>query len=321
MGLSFDSNGKYLGWSSLFNYDSIETLNASEELPYPNKVKYVKIDNDSREKLNKELENAINNNEDTAQIKYQIEKLSDTVNIDNDITEIENTQDEVQRIKLYAKLLNKLNKHIYKIENQLYVNVSFNGDNTVLKNLQRHENTKIPKILSQEVQKNFISSHIQNVVQDLSNSIIAYSPIEMDVIGNSVKYSSKGNSSSRLSLLNPACKFIMQYSNMVGKNVIGISANGEKALFMWNYYLTDLIKNKNADERKYGHFAFTVDRIINRSAGEDKITSYTITGLPDLNMEGVPESIQAEFGNRILDNLIPHLMNSQMLSAATDLSL
>lgn len=95
---------------------------------------------------------------------------------------------------------------------------------------------------------------------------------------------------------------------MVGKNVIGISANGEKALFMWNYYLTDLIRNKNADERKYGHFAFTTNRIINRAYGD--VSSYTITGLPDLNMQGVPESIQAEFGNRILDNLIPHLMNS-----------
>lgn len=313
MGLSFDSNGKYIGWSDLFNYDSIELLNASEELPVPKGVKYVKINNDTREKLNKELENAIKNNEDTTAIKYQIEKLSDTVNIGP----IENTKDEIQKLKQYAKLLNTLNKHIYEIDGKLYVNVSFSGDDTILNDLQRHENTKIPKILSQEMQKNFISSHIQNVVQDLSNSIVAYSPIEMDVIGGSVKYSSKGNSSNKLTLINPACKYIMQYSNMVGKNVIGISANGEKALFMWNYYLTDLIKNKNADERKYGHFAFTTNRIINRAYGD--VSSYTITGLPDLNMQGVPESIQAEFGNRILDNLIPHLMNSQMLSAATDL--
>jgi hypothetical protein len=30
MGLNFDSNGKYFGWSNLFDYSSIENLNASE---------------------------------------------------------------------------------------------------------------------------------------------------------------------------------------------------------------------------------------------------------------------------------------------------
>ena len=75
----------------MFNYDSIELLNASEELPIPKGVKYVKITNDTREKLNKELENAIKNNEDITAIKYQIEKLSDTVNIGP----IENTEDEI----------------------------------------------------------------------------------------------------------------------------------------------------------------------------------------------------------------------------------
>jgi hypothetical protein len=35
MGLNFDDNGLYEGWSDLFNYDTIETLNASEYLPMP----------------------------------------------------------------------------------------------------------------------------------------------------------------------------------------------------------------------------------------------------------------------------------------------
>ena len=35
MGLSFDSNGKYVGWSNLFKYDTIGTLKASENLPMP----------------------------------------------------------------------------------------------------------------------------------------------------------------------------------------------------------------------------------------------------------------------------------------------
>ena len=42
MGLSFDGNGCYVGWSNLFKYDSIETLKASEFLPMPKKKVYKK---------------------------------------------------------------------------------------------------------------------------------------------------------------------------------------------------------------------------------------------------------------------------------------
>jgi hypothetical protein len=35
MGLNFDNNGIYMGWSDLFSYNSLEEINASEELPMP----------------------------------------------------------------------------------------------------------------------------------------------------------------------------------------------------------------------------------------------------------------------------------------------
>lgn len=40
LGHEFDDNGIYLGWSSLFDYSSIDTLHASENLPYPRGRKY-----------------------------------------------------------------------------------------------------------------------------------------------------------------------------------------------------------------------------------------------------------------------------------------
>jgi hypothetical protein len=45
MGLSFDNNGIYIGWSDLFDYSTEENLNASETLPIPNKVTYKKSNN------------------------------------------------------------------------------------------------------------------------------------------------------------------------------------------------------------------------------------------------------------------------------------
>jgi hypothetical protein len=44
MGYEFDDNGKYIGWSNLFDYSSIDNLKASEYLPIPNGVTYEKRD-------------------------------------------------------------------------------------------------------------------------------------------------------------------------------------------------------------------------------------------------------------------------------------
>jgi hypothetical protein len=44
MGYEFDDNGKYVGWSDLFDYSTIDTLKASEYLPIPDGVNYEKRD-------------------------------------------------------------------------------------------------------------------------------------------------------------------------------------------------------------------------------------------------------------------------------------
>jgi len=41
MGLEMDDNGRYLGWSNLFNLDSLENIEASETLPMPTGRTYV----------------------------------------------------------------------------------------------------------------------------------------------------------------------------------------------------------------------------------------------------------------------------------------
>lgn len=42
MGFEFDDNGKFVGWSDLFNYSTEQTLEASTYLPAPNKIAYTK---------------------------------------------------------------------------------------------------------------------------------------------------------------------------------------------------------------------------------------------------------------------------------------
>ena len=319
MGLCFDTNGKYVGWSNLFDYSTDETLAASEYLPMPQKIRHTVINDAAaaRANLAKQLTETTDENRKGV-IENRLKQLDHIVDLDPWIERISSEQDQASKIRLYADLINEINRESYQDGDSKTVNISYTNPNglEVVKNLNKHEFTQIPPNLSQDVSKNFISSHIQNTVQDLVNMTRAYSPIEMEDFRAASKYSPKQKAASEMTLLNPTTKYLMQYSNMTGKNVIGIAANGEKSSFMWHYYLNDLIRHGNAEKRKYGHFQFTTSRIIGRAKGN--IQPGTITGLPDLNMDGVDPNIQAEFGSRITGNLYVDLMISQVLSAATD---
>ena len=319
MGQCFDTNGKYIGWSNLFDYSTEETLQASEYLPMPQKIRHVVVNDPAQTRANftQKLIEA-SSEEEKASYKNKLEHLDHIFNLDPFIDEISNEEDKVKKIQLYVKLITSINSEAYDDGKNKSVNVSYTDPRgkEIIENLNKHEFTQIPPSLSQDVSKNFISSHIQNTVQDLVNMTRAYSPIEMEDFRDASNYSSKGSEATKLTLLSPATKFLMQYSNMTGKNVIGIAANGEKASFMWHYYLNDLIRRASKAKREFGHFQFSTNRIIGRAKGE--IKSQTINGLPDLNMEGVNAAIQNEFNLRITGNLYVDLMISQVLSAATD---
>ena len=114
MGLSFDNNGRYVGWSSLFNYDSIENINASEELPYPDGREYI--------------------------------KKASGLNIDNYIEEISKSTTESEKISKYVKLLNYLNDNaVYDEKTGKYnINYTHLNGNEVLQKINQHEKTKLP---------------------------------------------------------------------------------------------------------------------------------------------------------------------------------
>ena len=329
MGLSFDDNGKYLGWSNLFNYENELTLEASEKLPIPQGIRYDVVTN--AEKSIQEYTKQIEETSDSDYkeiLKKRRDSLNNIISIDNYIDRIMNAKTEYDKISVYADLLNHLYKNTYNDGNQTRVNITYNHflGNDVLNNLIKHENTKIPRKQSSEVSKNFISSHIQYTVQDLVNMTRAYSPIDMEVFRDASKYSDKGNESSKLTLLNPATKLAMQYQNMTGKNVIGIAANGEKGSFMWHYYMNDIIRYGTPEQVGLARFSFTTNRLVGRAAKKQGIgeiqSNHVVNGLPDMNFDTLaPDrklAMQEIFNQRITGNLYVDLMISQVLSAATD---
>lgn len=344
MGLSFDANGMYIGWSNLFDYSSLETIRASEYLPMPKGKIY--------------------------------EVTSDGFNIDSFIQKISEAVQPETKIYRYVELLNYLNK--YEITQITYTHPE--GDQ-IVEDIRMHEATRIPQTLIEDAQKNFISSHIQNTVQNFRNMIGAYSPIEMEDFREASEHSPKGEQASRLTLFNPATKLIMQYQNITGKNVIGIAANGEKASFMWHYYINDIVQQANTtanneflqkqlnqelakigptlakgivpiDVKKYVYdtsyafqinsyydtvfnqlptlvklkkisqkisystFNFTSNRIQGRSTGDP--TSQVVNTLPQVNFEGINEQLMKQFGIQLTGDITVDLMISQVLSAATD---
>lgn len=281
MGLSFDGNGRYVGWSNLFDYSSEETIKASENLPMPRKI------------------------------QYSISQ--DGVNIDQYIDQIESSQDTPElKINAYANLLNYLYKN--NISSVSYTNPY---GQEVMRQLGLHEFTEIPANLKEDASKNFISSHIQNTVQNLRNMVGAYSPIEMEDFRAASNNSPKGEQSSKMTLLNPTTKLLMQIQNITGKNVIGIAANGEKGSFMWHYYINDVLRNPTPDKLSYVKFEFNTNRIQGRAKGDP--LPQTVNTLPDVNFEGVnPQIIQDWNPIRLTGNITVDLMISQVLSAATD---
>lgn len=279
MGLSFDGNGRYVGWSNLFDYSSLETIKASEYLPMPKKKVY--------------------------------EVAPDGVNIDSFVVNILGATDVVSRINGYVELLNYLNdNNITKI---IYT-VPEGAE--VVQAIRTHEFTKVPYSLQEEASKNFISSHIQNTVQNLRNMIGAYSPIEMEAFRAASEKSPKGEQASKMTLLNPSTKLLMQYQNITGKNVIGIAANGEKASFMWHYYINDVLRNPTPEKVKYSQFSFVTTRLQGRNSGN--IQPQEVNTLPDVNFEGVNPELMAQYGIKMSGDITVDLMISQILSAATD---
>lgn len=279
MGLSFDGNGKYVGWSNLFKYSSVEAIKASEYLPMPKKKIYsVRVSGE---------------------------------NIDRFITEINDAKNDVAEINGYVKLLNYLNDN-----NITEIQYTVEGGDKIVQAIREHEFTIIPKSLQEDASKNFVSSHIQNTVQNLRNMIGAYSPIEMEDFRAASERSPKGEQSSKMTLFNPATKLLMQYQNITGKNVIGIAANGEKASFMWHYYLNDVLRNPTDEKIKYSQFSIETNRIAGRDSGN--VHFQEVNTLPDVNFKEVDPELMAKYGVQLTGDITVDLMISQVLSAATD---
>ena len=311
MGQSFDDDGKYVGWSNLFDYNSEETLQISKKLPIP------------RGFTLRELEGEISN-----------------IDISSELSTIINAKTRVNRIKAYVNLVKKLDSNQGKYTIKFRKALPADQVKTILERLQKHENWKIPYALRTNAYKNVSSANIFNVVHNIRNRDQAYSQITMSDLRTAAQHSPKGNKGKTMNMLNPLVKYRMQYENVIGKKVIGIAANGEKDWFNLTYYYHDILRNGSEADKFFLKMHHKYTRIQGRAKGnltgnivrhipdlwlaegfvtdkdgnidKEKLNSHLAQSIKDLFYNGtLPENIEVD--DKYVDQLI-----SQLLSAATD---
>lgn len=290
MGQSFNS-GVYVGWSNLFDYSSIKTLMASKTLPLPRNIGFI----------------------ETADSKYDI---------DEDLNNIIKIADRASRIRAIATLIRKINNNGGKYK--------YNKNNTrkdlLMGEIVKHDKHKISKKLREQAYKNSASANIFNVVHSIINRDQAYSDITMRDMQDQAAKSPKGLKTKQLNMVNPLTKYIMQYQNLVGKDVIGIAANGEKDWFNITYYYHKILREGNTKDHTYLKMEHTFNRIKGRASKDfvnlEKLKPTTVKIIPDLwhsdellrtKLKFVFDQHLPEEDDKYVDQLI-----SQLLSAATD---
>lgn len=289
MGQSFSDDALYIGWSSLFNYSSEQMVDASKTLPLPRGNKLIVVEGQ----------------------QYSIE---------NELNDILSSSGP-ERLRKMANL-------IYKIDTN---NGRYNyapGQNAddkqkIINQIQKHENYKVSYRQREQAYKNVASANIRNVVHNIRNRDQAYSPITMRDLQKEADKSPKGAKTKQLNMMNPLTKYVMQNQNLVGKNVIGIAANGEKDWFNLTYYYHNVLRNGNQKDKFFLKMNHSYSRLSGRAT--DQLMNVVVKHIPDL-WNASPElsqKIKEEFystydGQIDTDDKYVDQLISQILSAATD---
>lgn len=213
LGWEIANNGTLITGSRLDKY--YKPLNVLK-LPSPKHRTFKWVENDEEADFIFTVHhfNVFNNRSEEEQIEVLREALlaGPNLKLDMDLSVLdENTVKQIQRIK--TRFLNNLNLH---------------------------DNTKLSKSMKGLVLKNKVIAGIHEAMSDPENIVNATAPIEMDEQQEAARTSTAGELVKRITSDNAFTKYLMQIQNMVGKEVIGISATGLKAYFaLVNFYQSE----------------------------------------------------------------------------------
>lgn len=139
-----------------------------------------------------------------------------------------------------SKALNNTNVEISFEQGDLPIKVFERWKRRFIKTLNQHEKSKLGPNARTSALKNRIVNQIESVMLDPINIINMLNPISMDNAKEAAKNTSLGNREKVMDYDAPTSMMIMQYQNMLGKNVIGSAASGLKAYFGELTYFNDI---------------------------------------------------------------------------------
>lgn len=243
MGFSFDDNGNFIKWSPLFRYNAMQE---SCLLPTPNGKNIEVVESVEQADLD----------------------LSNEFDILSNIYYASDPTLSKQTMELLARVIHKIDS-IQSENVSIYIGKGalIQYTSKIVEDIQNHENYKIPEKIIEEAYKNSISSKIQAIVSDIRNVPLAYSFVTMKDLRNIASQTPEGKSSGIMTSLNPMTKYIMQYQNMVGKEVIGIAAVGEKVFMGLSYYYNELVRETDPEKLRKNLNFLTFNQEFDRIQG------------------------------------------------------
>ena len=120
----------------------------------------------------------------------------------------------------------------FKISDKTYYRLQ----KKLLKRLTEHESTNCSGEYHKKALRNVVVQGIFDVIKDPINQVNLQKPIAMDEQKDAGKKSTLGKEEKYMTFDNPATKFKMQIQNMVGREVIGVTAVSLKAFFAASLY-------------------------------------------------------------------------------------
>lgn len=232
MGVDISSIGTYNHWSPLADYTSESLAKISDELPLPNGKKLVLPQEVHTVKGRYELiqlsaeESRIN-----TLIEYYLAELDDEESEINSEDGNKYLKKKEHRLSILVDLIKEINKtHQFVIRPDLYADKRVQA---LIKQINRHNTHELTAAES----RNVIQKSIVQASLDERNIKASYSPIDvvMKRFQNELNKIEDESSLSR-NLDDGISVARMQYNNSVGKQDVGVMANGLKAFFALTQY-------------------------------------------------------------------------------------
>ncbi len=193
--------------------------------------------------------------------------------------------------------------------------VSEEDRKTFIRLLNKHSLTDLGDQQKETALRNSVVDRTLNLLQHPRNQIALHVPISMDDLQALASKSKLGNKEKQITSDNPFTKFLMQVQNMVGKDVIGVTAVGLKVFFAASTYVNQRIED--LAKAILNHDNSIIPEILGDICFKDPLDDTKIATLANANFEPVFKALQTVGGDYAVDitgentKNLPELLRSQ----------